>query len=226
MRWPLALAIVGVLACQGGGTDGRDSNAQGAAQEVRAVAVQNGESSFTAMRPLRPGDTARGLPPIAIDGPTATANRGHPDTEVGVEVTYYGAPATVLVTAPDGQVVRDTTAPRDDSCDGFDEQHANDPPESDGIGCLEHDRAIDVEHVPPGDLYVQFSAADTGSIRVSIQTSARFGEGSRYWHGLEFRVRQGTTQIFRVTLPNPHGREPLVVTPLTGSIDSIPLPPR
>jgi hypothetical protein len=185
-------------------------------QSVTAESVQGTDSAFTTMRPLRPGDLVEVRPPLVVDG-------GSPDYGLRLEVTYYGSPAVVIVTAPDGQVVRDTTAPRDESCDGFAEQHANDPPESDGIGCLSHDRAISIFRSTTGSAFVQFTATDTGSIWFGVETLFGLGSfGSNRYEGLEFRVHPGETQIFRVTIPDPHGRDSVRVVPITGRPDTVP----
>lgn len=189
-------------------------------QRVVVESVQGNDTAFTAMRPLRPEDRTPDRPPIVVQG-------GRPDYGLRLEVTYYGSPAVVIVTAPDGQVVRDTTAPRDESCDGFAEQHANDPPESDGIGCLSHDRAISIFRSAVGSAFVQFTPTDTGSIWFAVETllgQSTFGSNSG--EGLEFRVRPGETQIFRVTIPDPHGRDSVRIVSITGRVDTVLPPPR
>ena len=190
-----------------------------APESVTTMSVQGNDTAFTAVRPL---PSAESLAALSAAAPRPTARSG--DWR-WLNITYYGAPARISAWATDGSTAQDTTAPRDDACDGFAEQHANDPPESDGIGCLDQNRSIQLERIPPGEALIQFAPTDTGTIFFELEAYSGGPEHNRYWHGLEFRVMPGRIQRFRIRLPVIASTDSLLVESLSGAVDTV-LPPR
>lgn len=189
-------------------------------QTATAVEVRGGETAFTTVRPLTPALLAQAESLRKAAAPRPTPRSG--DWR-WLNITYYGAPARISAWATDGSTAQDTTAPRDDACDGFAEQHANDPPESDGIGCLDQNRSIQLERIPPGEALIQFAPTDTGTIFFELEAYSGGAEHNRYWHGLEFRVMPGRIQRFRIRLPAIASTDSLLVESLSGAVDTVPL---
>src|SRR5689334_15836550 len=97
-----------------------------APQSVTAMSVQGNDTAFTTMRPLPSAESLAALS-ASRAVPPAPATRDY-----AIRLVYDGARAQVVITSPDGQIVRDTTRPRDTSCDDFAPDTSSDP-SSDGI---------------------------------------------------------------------------------------------
>ena len=209
------LAIVGVIAliigCGGEAPPSRDS------MVVVSQPIAGGGSTYTAVRGITPefrawADSVRRA--AAAPRPVAA-----PGVWPWLTITYFGARAQVTAWGTDGSEVQDTTAPEDVSCDGFAEQHVGD---EDGVGCLDQDRSLQFERIAPGEAMIQFVPADTGSIFFEVEAYSGGAEHNRRWHGLEFRTTPGRVQRFRIRLPAILSRDPLVVEPVSGVVDTVP----
>ena len=193
--------------------------APAASQQVTAESVQPGGTAFTTMRPLTQADIDRAR---ALAGARGADTLGPPpELWQKLVVIYYGSPAQVTVRTPDGRQLSDTTAPADDSCDGFDESH-KDTPET-GVGCDSHDRQLEFSNVPPGEAVVQLIATDSGSIWVAVEAYSRAGDKNQYRHETEYRLRRGVDQQLRIELPAPHSPDSMRVELSSGAAI---LPPR
>ena len=202
--------VLGLAAAAGCG------KAPAPAQRVAAESVQGNDTAFTTLRPLSAQDAG---PPDIVVRPVDTAPPVPAEGYTRLRITYFGSPATVTLQMADDRELRDTTAPRDAGCDGFDGSHSGD------VGCRSENRTLEVRSVPAGDAYLEFAAKDPGTIWFSVEAVARDPEQNRYRPGLEFRVHAGDTVQFHLSLPLSNSRDSLRVDPVSGPIDSVPPPP-
>lgn len=217
MRPALALTLLTMVACRGGRGDAPDSTALAGERGPRSATAEQGGNGFTSMRSLP-----------ALESLAALSTRGTPPSGAGardysIRFAYDGARAQVVITSPDGQIIRDTTRPRDTSCDDFAPDTSSDP-NADGIGCLAEEYGTTVSSSRPGVGYVQFTAADSGMISFSVEPFTRGNYVEGWWGIRGLRVRPGETYILRMTLPGRREDGPILVVPLTGPIDTLTAP--
>lgn len=206
MRAAVGIVVCALVGCQGRATPSSPN-------AIVAESVQTGGSAFTSARPLLPGDTIRVLPPA-----TGAADAVR-DTGLTISVTYDGSPARVVVTSPDGQVVSDTTRPRDTSCDDF-APDTNSDPNADGIGCLADSYGVTIHNSRPGVAYIQITSTDSGEISLGIETLVQRNFVVGDWGVRVLRLRPGQTQIFQLSLYRRREEGPIRAVSLTGLVDT------
>ena len=212
------LVVIGLVlaACQGGRSTVTDTTAQRAGGTDTASAG-NGATAFTAIRPI---PSAESLAALAGGRPA----RSVPSVgSYSIHLAYDGARAQVVITSPDGQIIRDTTRPRDTSCDDFAPDTSSDP-NADGVGCESEEYGATVINSSPGIGYIQFTAADTGLISFSVEPLSGGNYSLGWWGVRGFHVRPGQTHILQLSLPGRREEGRVQVVSLTGPLDSLVAP--